>query len=409
MAPNRSKRSRGDASAEGSVEQPTSKKATKHSYQRRRKRKRNDAASTASKRQRVQPPAIDVAPTPASPAYFNAPGWKRHVLYQLFPTIRTLASYLTSDAIGASQQSVHTSEDAASYTALLHDTLVVPFVPFRREAAQSFTPPGAASEQLRALLMKAVDRTLHKAANRSAAFNQPSSRSAAFPTVPTPLPLSASFSLLPSVLSLGFRLARGDSDSALVDRPSVESVDINGTSSHIQQSREWQLLTERAGDAVMGHLLLHCFCFTPLPNLCFLQLTGPPLPDAMRAARSMQGASGGGAVVERGDQRRSLKRAASDMAMQRSSPVKRTCTDPAAATISAGLAPPSRSSSAVSAAAAAVGTSSNLLQRVIPQSAILYQQSPRWQAGLPPRRQTKAAISRQSSLLRCRCVLTRCL
>ena len=384
MARNRTKRGRAELAP--STEHSGGNKAAKRTHKRRHKRKRADDRSSQSKRQKSQPAPLDAAVVPHVPAYFNAPGWKRHVLHQLFPTVRSLASYLTSDAIGLSQQSVHTPDDAVSYGSLLYDTLVVPFVPFSRTATQSFTPPGAASERLRALLLRAVDRTLYKPTLRPASSSSKQSRSAALPSVPTPLPLSASFSTLPSVLSLGFRLAHGDSDSALVDRPSVESVDINSMSSHIQQSREWQLLTERAGDAMMAHLLLQCFCFAPLPNLCFMQLTGPPLPDAMKAARVMQTTNVGGGEAERRDKWPTLKRAASDVASQHPSPVKRTCTDPAAATISAGLAPPSRSSSTPATAAGVAPT--NVLQHTLPQSAILYQQSSRLLVGLPPQRQT---------------------
>ena len=387
MARKRTKRRRDEDSTPRIAEQSTSSnKAVKRSHKRRNKRKRDDIVSAEdSKRQKSQPSPADVATTQQSPAYFSSPGWKRHVLYQLFPSIRSLASYLSSGTVCLSQPSFLTSDDAAGYVGLLHDTLVVPFVPFVQQAAQSFTPPGTASERLRALLMRTVDRTLYKpAAHRPAPSTSIPSRTAGFQSVPTPLPLSASFSSLPSVLSLGFRLARGDSDSALVERPSVESVDINSVSSHIQQSREWQLLTERVGECVMAHLLLQCFCFAPLPNLCFMQLTGPPLPDAMKAAKVM--ASSASSEAERSDKRPSLKRAASDMGSLHPSPVKRTSTDPTVATISAGLAPPSRSSSAVPApAVAGAAFSKNLLQRVIPQSAILYQQSSRWQAGLPPR------------------------
>ena len=389
MARKQKKRSREEAAAHTSTEQPASNKVVKHSHERRNKRRRIEIAPTASKRHKPQSTPAASAVGENAPTYFNSPGWKRHVLYQLFPTICNLASYLTSDTVSVSYSSILMADDAASYVELLSDTLVVPFVSFSRPAVQSFTPPGVASERLRALLLRAVDRTLYKPVTRPASASSSLSRSAAFPPVTTPLPLSASFSTLPSVLSLGFRLARGDSDSALVDRPSVESVDINSMSSHIQQSREWQLLTERVGEAVMAHLLLQCFCFAPLPNLCFMQLTGPPLPDAMKAAKEMQPkmAKGVGAEMESRDKQPSLKRAASDITSQHT-PVKRTCTDPASATISAGLAPPSRSSSATPAAAAAVGPApSHLLQRVIPQSAILYQQSSRWQVGLPPNRQ----------------------
>ena len=404
MARKRRKRRRDDVEAEYTAVQPTSNKATVCGHERPSKRKRHDGGRVESKRQKSQQSQVTIAVTQCGPAYFNSPGWKRHVLFQLFPSVRSLATYLTSDAICLSQSGIHASDDAAGYVQLLQDTLVVPFVPFSRPATQSFTPPGAANERLRVLLLRAVDHTLCKPTTRSPFYSSNQSRSALPPTVPTPLPLSASLLSLPSVLSLGFRLARGDSDSALIDRPSVESVDINSMSSHIQQSREWQLLTERAGDVVMAHLLLQCFCFAPLPNLCFMQLTGPPLTDALKVARTLQTSTADRAETEKTDRRPSLKRAASGILSQHMSPVKRTCTDPAAATISAGVGPPSRASSVPAALGVAPTT---LLQRVIPQSAILYQQSASWQVGLPPRRQIHANNTHQA-MLHLRCALTDC-
>ena len=40
------------------------------------------------------------------------------------------------------------------------------------------------------------------------------------------------------------------------------------------KSEPWQLLLSRIGDVLMLHLLMHAAIFKPLPNSCFLQLTG---------------------------------------------------------------------------------------------------------------------------------------
>ena len=42
------------------------------------------------------------------------------------------------------------------------------------------------------------------------------------------------------------------------------------------KSEPWQLLLSRIGDVLMLHLLMHAAIFKPLPNSCFLQLTGIP-------------------------------------------------------------------------------------------------------------------------------------
>ena len=48
-------------------------------------------------------------------------------------------------------------------------------------------------------------------------------------------------------------------------------------------SEPWQLLLSRIGDVLMLHLLMHAAIFKPLPNSCFLQLTGTPADQACNA------------------------------------------------------------------------------------------------------------------------------
>ena len=49
------------------------------------------------------------------------------------------------------------------------------------------------------------------------------------------------------------------------------------------KSKPWQLLLSRIGDVLMLHLLMHAAIFKPLPNSCFLQLTGVPADQACTA------------------------------------------------------------------------------------------------------------------------------
>lgn len=53
----------------------------------------------------------------------------------------------------------------------------------------------------------------------------------------------------------------------------AESCHLN-SSVEILRGEPWQLLLSRIGDALMLHLLMHAAIFQPLPNGCFLQLTG---------------------------------------------------------------------------------------------------------------------------------------
>lgn len=50
----------------------------------------------------------------------------------------------------------------------------------------------------------------------------------------------------------------------------------SNSSIEVLKSEPWQLLLSRIGDALMLHLLMHAAIFKPLPNGCFLQLTGAP-------------------------------------------------------------------------------------------------------------------------------------
>lgn len=45
----------------------------------------------------------------------------------------------------------------------------------------------------------------------------------------------------------------------------------------------WQLLLSRIGDSLMLHLLMHVTIFVPLPNGCYLQVTGLPAAQVMFA------------------------------------------------------------------------------------------------------------------------------
>jgi telomerase reverse transcriptase len=43
------------------------------------------------------------------------------------------------------------------------------------------------------------------------------------------------------------------------------------------KSDAWQLLLSRIGDTLMLYLLMHTSLFLPMPNGCFLQVTGRPV------------------------------------------------------------------------------------------------------------------------------------
>ena len=75
----------------------------------------------------------------------------------------------------------------------------------------------------------------------------------------------------------------------LQKRPSsrpAHSVGLFGTEAHhpntttdLLKGEPWQLLLSRIGDTLMLYLLMHTSLFLPLPNGCFLQVTGPPIAE----------------------------------------------------------------------------------------------------------------------------------
>lgn len=56
----------------------------------------------------------------------------------------------------------------------------------------------------------------------------------------------------------------------------------NTTIKQLKQT-SWQLLLSRIGDSLMLHLLMHVTIFVPLPNGCYLQVTGLPAAQVMFA------------------------------------------------------------------------------------------------------------------------------
>lgn len=75
----------------------------------------------------------------------------------------------------------------------------------------------------------------------------------------------------------------------LQKRPSsrtVQSVGLFGTEAHhmntttdLLKGEAWQLLLSRIGDTLMLFLLMHTSLFLPLPNGCFLQVTGESIAE----------------------------------------------------------------------------------------------------------------------------------
>ncbi len=51
------------------------------------------------------------------------------------------------------------------------------------------------------------------------------------------------------------------------------------TTTDLLKGEPWQLLLSRIGDTLMLYLLMHTSLFLPLPNGCFLQVTGPPIAE----------------------------------------------------------------------------------------------------------------------------------
>ena len=54
---------------------------------------------------------------------------------------------------------------------------------------------------------------------------------------------------------------------------------------------DWQRLLLLVGDSLMLHLLAHTSIFVPLPNGCFLQVSGPAIAQVCLCGRG-EGASG---------------------------------------------------------------------------------------------------------------------
>jgi hypothetical protein len=58
----------------------------------------------------------------------------------------------------------------------------------------------------------------------------------------------------------------------------MQSVDTNTVVTQLK-SCVWQTLLQRIGAPVMTHLLYCTVMFVPLPNACFLQVSGPPVSE----------------------------------------------------------------------------------------------------------------------------------
>jgi len=53
------------------------------------------------------------------------------------------------------------------------------------------------------------------------------------------------------------------------------------TTTELLKGEAWQLLLSRIGDILMLYLLMHTSLFLPLPNGCFLQVTGVPIAEVL--------------------------------------------------------------------------------------------------------------------------------
>lgn len=53
------------------------------------------------------------------------------------------------------------------------------------------------------------------------------------------------------------------------------------TTTELLKGEAWQLLLSRIGDILMLYLLMHTSLFLPLPNGCFLQLTGVSVAEVL--------------------------------------------------------------------------------------------------------------------------------
>ena len=411
-----------------------------------KKRRRPPAAAGRSrrdKRRRTAPQAEDqtagvaqaLSGSASSPSHT---AWRRHALVQLFPSIQTLLSYLSSLLPEAA---LVRAGDSAPYLHLLRTTLVAPFVPvmtasLSAQSSHSYSPSSAAlHDRLRDILFHASTRSLPHFTSRPlaacASVPAPATSASAASSVsalpPFPaIPLSPWLSSLPSVLSLGYRRVQQGSGSAIVDHPSIECFEINSAVSGLQHSAHWLQLLDRAGDAAVQHLLLHCFCFELLHNACALQLSGPVLADVVRAVKAQRDrpqAPARSAAASTADRQadaaaaapalRSLKRSWSVAtgAAPALSPLKRTRTDvlTAAAVSRPELAESARSFAglpplpAVRPGNRAVVASGPPLppclhHQVIPRSSIFFHYPARTRVGLPeqrrPCRHTRSLASR---------------
>ena len=80
---------------------------------------------------------------------------------------------------------------------------------------------------------------------------------------------------------------------ALQKRPSsraAPTVGLFGTEAHhantttdLLKGEAWQLLLSRIGDTLMLFLLMHTSLFLPLPNGCFLQVTGASIAEVSQS------------------------------------------------------------------------------------------------------------------------------
>eukprot|EP01134_Creolimax_fragrantissima_P004343 CFRG4343T1 len=76
------------------------------------------------------------------------------------------------------------------------------------------------------------------------------------------------------VLTCGYRAVRNQSNHGVKSIQGVESKHINTIVTYLK-TRVWEVLLSRIGDDLMTYLLQYTAIFTPLPNGCYLQVSGP--------------------------------------------------------------------------------------------------------------------------------------
>jgi hypothetical protein len=86
-------------------------------------------------------------------------------------------------------------------------------------------------------------------------------------------------------LAAGYRPTRESSSAGLHGLEQLEMYTFT-PSTHLVKKPLWRELLSRVGDEPMTDLLLNCFVFSPLPNRCYLQLTGAPLRPTSIASDS---------------------------------------------------------------------------------------------------------------------------